>query len=76
MQKTPEYQNERIEHRCPRCRCLLAVEDDGRIHVRIKGECHFIVLGGTVMATCRRCGEMQEIVPRVRAGPIELRRAG
>lgn len=67
---------ERIEHRCPRCRLLTAVERDGRLDVRIKNECHFIVLGGTLIATCRRCNEMWEITPKSRDGPLPAKLTG
>jgi len=69
-------QSQRIEHRCPRCRLLLAVESEGRLDVRVKNECHFIVLGGTLIATCRRCSEMWEIVPKTRDGPITAKLKG
>ena len=66
MQTNLRITKDRIEHRCPRCRLLLAIESEGQIHVRIKDQCHFIVLGGAMTAACRRCGELHEIVPGMR----------
>ena len=75
MQTNPEFKKDRIEHRCPRCRLLLAVESEGQIHVHIKDQCHFIVLGGAMTAACRRCGELHEIVPKMRREISDARHA-
>ena len=48
------------EHRCPECKLLLAVEKNGRLFIRYK-TLQFIVTGGSVLTTCRRCRTIQEI---------------
>jgi len=48
------------EHRCPECGLLLAVEKNGRLFIRYK-TLQFVVTGGSVLTTCRRCQAMQEI---------------
>ncbi len=48
------------EHRCPECGLLLAVEKNGKLFIRFK-TLQFVVTGGSVLTTCRRCQAMQEI---------------
>lgn len=48
------------EHRCPECGLLLAVEKNGKLFIRYK-TLQFVVTGGSVLTTCRRCQAMQEI---------------
>lgn len=62
MQKSIAERTEDMttEHRCPECGLLLAVEKNGKLFIRYK-TLQFVVTGGTVLTTCRRCQAMQEI---------------
>jgi ribosomal protein L37E len=46
------------EWRCVRCGTLLGVEKRGHMHLKYK-TAQFIV-AGSVLASCRRCGELSE----------------
>ena len=48
------------EHRCPDCGLLLAVEKNGKLFIRYK-TLQFVVTGGSVLTSCRRCKTMQEL---------------
>ena len=49
------------KHLCPCCQALLAVERNGKLFIRHR-ETQFVVTGGSVLITCRRCNTMNEIV--------------
>ncbi len=49
-----------LEHRCPECGLLLAVEKNDKLFIRYK-TLQFVVAGGSVLTTCRRCKSLQEI---------------
>ena len=49
-----------LEHRCPECGLLLAVEKNAKLFIRYK-TLQFVVTGGSVLTTCRRCKSLQEI---------------
>ncbi len=48
------------EWRCRQCGTLLGVERGGRMHLKYK-TAQFVV-SGSVMAVCRRCSEINEMV--------------
>ena len=48
------------EHRCTKCRVLLAVEKNSKLFIRYK-KLQFIVTGGSVQVVCRCCQTLQEI---------------
>lgn len=49
------------KHLCPQCQALLAIEKHGKLFIRRK-ELQFVVTGGSVLTTCRRCSTMHEMV--------------